>query len=152
MPRTNGYAEIAEHLRRQIQEGTLQPGDSLPSFKKVARQYGVAITTVNRAYRLLKGEGLTVAKPGVGTVVAEPANNTRQEALQMSRDLIELINGEQRLTETALKYADAAHRFYEESGAHASDSALAQETCSNLAYAYSILARRAAEQLENGES
>ncbi|MFI8792662.1 winged helix-turn-helix domain-containing protein [Streptomyces sp. NPDC055105] len=149
MPETTGYAEIAEHLRQQIQDGTLRPGDTMPSYKKTAAQYGVAITTVNRAFKLLKAEGLTVAKPGVGTVVAEPSPH--DQIVQMSRDLVEIVNGEPRLTETALKYADAAHRFYEESGAHALDSAVAQETCSNLAYAYSILARRAAEQLEGGD-
>ncbi|MFF7190526.1 GntR family transcriptional regulator [Streptomyces sp. NPDC008222] len=74
MPKTTGYAEIADHLRRQIQDGILKPGDTMPSFKKVATQFGVAITTVNRAYRLLKSEGLTQAKPGAGTVVAAPAS------------------------------------------------------------------------------
>ena len=93
MPETTGYAEIAEDLRRQIQDGTLQPGDTMPSFKKLVAQYGVAITTVNRAYRLLKREGLTVAKPGVGTVVASPDNRNggTPRIAQMNRDRIALI-------------------------------------------------------------
>lgn len=73
MSKTVGYSEIAAHLRQQIQDGTLKPGDTMPSFKKIGAQFDVAQTTVNRAFRLLKEEGLTVAKPGVGTVVAEPA-------------------------------------------------------------------------------
>lgn len=75
MPETPGYAEIAEHFRRQIRDGTLRPGDTLPSFKAASDQFGVAHTTVNRAYRVLKMEGLTLAKPGVGTVVAGPVSN-----------------------------------------------------------------------------
>ncbi|MFF9632944.1 GntR family transcriptional regulator [Streptomyces fradiae] len=74
MPETPGYAEIAAHFRRQIQDGTLRPGDSLPSFKKTSEQFGVAHTTVNRAYRVLKMEGLTLVEPGVGTLVAPPAS------------------------------------------------------------------------------
>jgi DNA-binding transcriptional regulator YhcF (GntR family) len=74
MPETTGYAEIAAYFRQQIQDGTLRPGDTMPSFKKTGAQFGVAITTVNRAYRVLKEEGLTLSKAGVGTVVAAPAN------------------------------------------------------------------------------
>jgi DNA-binding transcriptional MocR family regulator len=74
MSETVGYAEIAAYLRQQIQDGTLRPGDTMPSFKKTSAQFGVAITTVNRAYRLLKEEGLTRSLAGVGTVVADPAS------------------------------------------------------------------------------
>lgn len=72
---TPGYPEIAEHFRRQIRDGTLRPGDTMPSFKVASEQFGVAHTTVNRAYRVLKMEGLTLVKPGVGTVVAGPVSN-----------------------------------------------------------------------------
>jgi DNA-binding GntR family transcriptional regulator len=75
MPETSGYAEIAAHFRRQIQDGTLRPGDTLPSFTEASRQFDVAHTTVNRAYRVLKMEGLTLSKPGVGTIVAGPVSN-----------------------------------------------------------------------------
>lgn len=34
-------------------------------------EFNVSITTANRAFKLLKAEGLTVPKPGVGTVVAD---------------------------------------------------------------------------------
>ncbi|KPC69096.1 GntR family transcriptional regulator [Streptomyces sp. NRRL F-6602] len=70
-----GYLEIAQHFRRQIRDGTLRPGDALPSFKDASEQFHVAHTTVNRAYRVLKMEGLTFAKPGVGTIVAGPVSN-----------------------------------------------------------------------------
>lgn len=66
-----GYAEIASHYRKLIADGTLAPGDEMPSMSKVCEKFNVSITTANRAYRQLKSEGLTVPKPGVGTVVAE---------------------------------------------------------------------------------
>lgn len=75
MPETPGYAEIADHFRRQIQDGTLRPGDTMPSYKLASQQFGVAHTTVNRAYRVLKMEGLTLTRPGVGTIVAAPVSN-----------------------------------------------------------------------------
>jgi DNA-binding transcriptional regulator YhcF (GntR family) len=70
MPRNTGYWKIVEHFRQQIQNGLLKPGDTLPSFKEAGAQFGVAHTTVNRAYRVLKQEGLTLSVQGVGTVVA----------------------------------------------------------------------------------
>ena len=65
-----GYTDIAAHYRRLIADGELRPGGSMPPMSEVKETFGVSITTVNRAYRLLKSEGLTVAKPGAGTVVA----------------------------------------------------------------------------------
>lgn len=148
MPETTGYPEIAEYLRKQIKDGTLQPGDTLPSFKAIGKQFGVAQTTVNRAYRLLKMEGLTLAKPGVGTVVAAPRSNGQQRAELEDCDLTDFNRGEELLAAEILKYTEAAHRFYEESQGHDASPA-AQETCLNLAHSYSVLARRAAERLEN---
>ena len=75
MPESPGYAEIAEHFRRQIRDGTLRPGDELPSYTAVSEDFGVAHTTAHRAFRVLKMEGLTLARPGKKTVVAGPVSN-----------------------------------------------------------------------------
>jgi GntR family transcriptional regulator len=71
MAERTGYAAIAAHYRQLIEDGALAPGDAMPSMREVCEQFGVAITTANRAFRTLKTEGLTEARPGVGTVVAE---------------------------------------------------------------------------------
>ncbi|MEU9578818.1 GntR family transcriptional regulator [Streptomyces chilikensis] len=76
MSKAPGYAEIAEHFRRQIRDGTLRPGDPMPSYADAEEQFGVARTTINRAYKVLKMEGLTLSTPGVGTVVAAPASTS----------------------------------------------------------------------------
>lgn len=75
MTENTGYTEIAEHFRRQIRDGTLRPGDDMPSYKKVSEEFGVAHTTVNRAYRVLKMEGLTLTRPGKKTIVTGPVSN-----------------------------------------------------------------------------
>ncbi|MCX4911832.1 GntR family transcriptional regulator [Streptomyces sp. NBC_00878] len=71
MSGNTGYAEIATFFRRQIADGTLAPGDSMPTQKQVRQQFGASITTVNRAFQMLKAEGLTAARVGQGTTVAE---------------------------------------------------------------------------------
>jgi len=70
MPPTRRYEEIAAHYRRLIQDGELTPGDSLPPLRMVCEEFNVAMATANRAFQILKTEGLTQATSG-GTVVAE---------------------------------------------------------------------------------
>lgn len=70
-PKKTGYADIASHYRKLIADGDLSPGDAMPPMSEVCATFKVSITTANRAYRMLKSEGLTVPKPGVGTVVAD---------------------------------------------------------------------------------
>jgi AcrR family transcriptional regulator len=60
-------------LRHRIETGELRPGDRIPSARAITREWGVAIATATRAHAALRAEGLTVPRPGVGTVVAGPA-------------------------------------------------------------------------------
>lgn len=83
--RTGGYAEIASHYRRLIADGTLAPGDLMPPMREVMREFHVSITTVNRAFQLLKSEGLTLAKPGAGTVVADRPRVATTAAARLDR-------------------------------------------------------------------
>lgn len=70
-----GYAEIADHFRRRIASGDLAPGERLPPLREVMQQFNVAQATANRAYRALKGEGLTTATTGGGTIVTEAGSD-----------------------------------------------------------------------------
>ncbi|MGW4802962.1 GntR family transcriptional regulator [Kitasatospora sp. NPDC004272] len=80
-----GYADIAGHYRQLISDGALQPGDALPSLREVCEQFSVSITTANRAFGLLKAEGLTIARPGVGTVVASRQTAVSTGAARIDR-------------------------------------------------------------------
>ena len=55
------YAQIADDLRSAVSSGRLKTGDKLPSRVSLARQYGVATATVNRAVEQLVREGIVVA-------------------------------------------------------------------------------------------
>lgn len=93
MSENTGYAEIAEHYRRQIQNGELRPGDAMPSLRQVCDHFGVALTTANRAYRALKLEGLTLARSGVGTVVAGPISNNIAARVRLHGDTGSALGG-----------------------------------------------------------
>ncbi|MET9957113.1 GntR family transcriptional regulator [Streptomyces sp. NPDC006339] len=93
MAQTVGYAEIAAHYRQQIQDGVLKPGDTMPSMREVGERFGVAQTTVNRAFRVLKIEGLTLPKAGVGTVVAGPISNNIQARVALHASTGKALGG-----------------------------------------------------------
>src|ERR1700678_3886462 len=69
------YAQIAAELRDQIDNGTLAPGDRVPSTREITQRWGVAMATATKALAALRQEGIVRAIPGVGTVVGrEPAH------------------------------------------------------------------------------
>lgn len=63
------YEQVANRIRTLIAEGTLQPGDRLPSVRKLHQQLSVSISTVLEAYRLLEDQGLIGARPQSGYYV-----------------------------------------------------------------------------------
>ncbi|MBP0028441.1 PLP-dependent aminotransferase family protein [Roseofilum sp. Guam] len=65
----NLYEQVANRIQVLIAEGTLQPGDRLPSVRKVHQQMSVSISTALEAYRLLEDRGLIGAKPQSGYFV-----------------------------------------------------------------------------------
>ncbi|MGX6606865.1 TetR/AcrR family transcriptional regulator C-terminal domain-containing protein [Micromonosporaceae bacterium Da 78-11] len=66
------YRQIVAEVRRRIDAGELRPGDRVPSARAITQEWGVAIATATKAHAALREAGLTVARPGVGTVVAGP--------------------------------------------------------------------------------
>lgn len=67
------YEQVAERLQRLISDGTLQPGDRLPSVRKLRDQLSVSTSTVLEAYRLLEDRGLISARPQSGYYVKTTA-------------------------------------------------------------------------------
>lgn len=78
-------AEIAAELRRQILNGELQPGESLPSARDITRRWNVAIATASRVHALLRAEGLASPVPGVGTIVARTGSGPADRLRPASR-------------------------------------------------------------------
>lgn len=64
------YAQIANELRQNINQGTYQVGDKLPTENQLSERFRVNRHTVRRAIALLKSEGLLRVDQGRGTFVA----------------------------------------------------------------------------------
>src|SRR5438045_9491213 len=63
------YEQVAERISRLIREGTLRPGERVPSIRKLCLQQAVSMSTALQAYRLLESRGLIEARPQSGYYV-----------------------------------------------------------------------------------
>ncbi|MYT32638.1 MULTISPECIES: TetR/AcrR family transcriptional regulator C-terminal domain-containing protein [unclassified Streptomyces] len=62
------FRRIADEIGRRILDGTIAPGERVPSTRQIAREWGVALATATKALTTLRLEGLVEARPRVGTV------------------------------------------------------------------------------------
>ncbi|WP_291431064.1 FadR/GntR family transcriptional regulator [Deinococcus sp.] len=60
---------IAAHLQELLLDGRLKPGDTLPSQRELAQQYGTSVAAVREAVSILSASGVLDARPGRGTVI-----------------------------------------------------------------------------------
>lgn len=64
------YLQIYQLMEEQIRNGTLKPGDQLPSFTELRERYGAMPTTAERVYARLEKENLVVRRARRGVFVA----------------------------------------------------------------------------------
>ncbi|MEH6377594.1 GntR family transcriptional regulator [Streptomyces sp. KLMMK] len=82
------YEQIADSLRRRITEGEFGSGELLPSGRDLCEQWGVSRATVNKAFDVLRADGVIVAQQGLGFRVtdvplARPAGGRRGGAARV---------------------------------------------------------------------
>jgi len=65
------YLQLADQLRRQLENGTLKPGERLQPEVEIAKEYGLARGTVRQALLLLVNLGLLQRTRRKGTFVAD---------------------------------------------------------------------------------
>ncbi len=88
------YARIEKHLLEMIDSGQLQPGDKLPSLRKISKRLGVSVPTAAQAYAELERQGVLEARERSGFFVRTEYNalpapslcpNARPEEIDLSR-------------------------------------------------------------------
>ncbi|MFG0335387.1 MAG: PLP-dependent aminotransferase family protein [Maioricimonas sp. JB049] len=75
----NLYEAVADRVAWLIENGTLCPGDRIPSVRRMREQLEVSISTVMQAYRLLEDRGLVEARPQSGYYVRRGADRRPDE-------------------------------------------------------------------------
>jgi GntR family transcriptional regulator len=76
------YRQLKERVVTMLLDGTLQPGDALPSVRQIAADFQLNPITVSRAYQELVDEELVETKRGLGMFVLVGA---REKLLKSER-------------------------------------------------------------------
>ena len=63
------HQQVRDGLRRLMVSGVLQPGDQLPSVRKLATELAINPNTIQRSYRILEVDGWIATVPGKGCFV-----------------------------------------------------------------------------------
>lgn len=63
--------------------GQLKPGDAYPSVRTLSRELKINPNTAHKIVTHLLSEGLLESRPGIGTVVAEIPDSSKEERTQL---------------------------------------------------------------------
>jgi DNA-binding transcriptional regulator YhcF (GntR family) len=66
---TPPFEQIRAQVAAQVADGTLQPGDRLPTVRRLAEDLDLAVNTVARAYRELEQSGVIETRGRSGSFV-----------------------------------------------------------------------------------
>ncbi|MCB1486239.1 MAG: PLP-dependent aminotransferase family protein [Bauldia sp.] len=78
----DAYVLLADAIEGAIRSGRLKAGEKLPTHRALARQLGVAISTVTRGYAEATGRGLLESTVGRGTFVRSATNGAAAGAAE----------------------------------------------------------------------
>lgn len=81
------YFQVAQHLERAIESGTLPPGTLFDNEIHLSEQLGVSRPTTRRAMEHLVDKGLIVRRRGIGTRVVQPKVRRPLELTSLFDDL-----------------------------------------------------------------
>lgn len=82
------YQSIKDYILERIHSGEWSEGDQVPSENELARDFGVARMTVNRALRELTSDQILTRVQGSGTFVARPKYESTLVAIRSISDEI----------------------------------------------------------------
>jgi len=98
------YEQIKKQMMDQIISGNIKAGEMVPSIRLVAKELGISVITVKKAYEDLETMGYIITRAGKGSFVSEVgAESVKAERLKNIRNGLEDVISECR----KLKLEDA---------------------------------------------
>lgn len=87
--------EVAQSIITAISDGSLKPGDKLPSEAELSANFNVARTVIREAISLLKFDGMVDSRRGVGAFVASRDERTSfrisPACFEKRREIVKLL-------------------------------------------------------------
>jgi GntR family transcriptional regulator len=74
------YLQIVRQIEALVTEGTLKPGDQLPTVRELAIDLRINFSTVARAYHILDEQRLISTQRGRGTYIWDEATPEKMQA------------------------------------------------------------------------
>ncbi|MBR4888327.1 MAG: GntR family transcriptional regulator [Clostridia bacterium] len=105
------YRQIRDQIVRGIAEGTLQPGERLPSVRALADEAGINMMTVSKSYQLLKQEGYITLGRRSGAAVAQAQPKTLAE--KTMADLARVVSEVRAAGWSEEEFADLCRRVFQ---------------------------------------
>ena len=99
-------------VKRAVVSGQLRAGDKFPSVRQISQELRINPNTAHRVVAALVEQGVLVATPAVGTVIAEVSKGTREVQAQLLGPDLERFAVESkrlRLTQKQVHSAFDAH-------------------------------------------
>lgn len=83
------YVQLCNQIIMAIATSTIQEGDSLPSVRQMAEHIGINMHTVNKAYAVLREQGILRLDRRKGAVIAIDMN--KLEALEDMKQQLRVV-------------------------------------------------------------
>lgn len=110
------YSQIVECIQRDIVNGVLSEGDSMPSIRSLAKDLSVSVITTKKAYEILEGQGYIETRQGKGSFVSKQSGHLAREhkISDMEQRLLEAIDISRELGMEYGELSTALKTLYEE--------------------------------------
>ncbi len=87
--------QVSQELSRQIEDGTLKPGEKLSTEAELCETFEVSRTVIREAVARLRSDGLLIPRQGIGVFVSSaprvPRFEINEGSLQTLREIIEVL-------------------------------------------------------------
>lgn len=86
------YEQVSSQIKIAIMNGTLEPGEMLPSMRALAKDLHISVITVQRAYEDLTRDGFIETVSGKGSFVASQNKEfIQEEQLRKAEELLQQV-------------------------------------------------------------
>ena len=100
------HQQVRDGLRRLMVSGVLQPGDQLPSVRKLATELAINPNPIQRAMAQREAEGFVYTVAGRGSFVAEDGDQGRRRMAELTEGLHDTILELRQLGMTEQRWLD----------------------------------------------
>lgn len=107
------YDQVVRQVKYAVAEGSLSPGDRVPSVRQLAAQLTLNPNTIARAYQQLQSDGVLETQRGLGMIVRQQA--PRHCAAERQSLLAERLRGVIREATRGGLDADELRKLFEQS-------------------------------------